>query len=298
MSIEAIDSRRYSGYPHLALIRLGMLVTIERWSVSGIIILGFPRRRSPSALRRQADRLTSAIDNANSAPRTIAIGDVHGCATALRTLIEGLAVQPHDAVVMLGDAVDRGSDSRGVINQLLDLRERCQLTCILGNHEQMLLDALDGLMPVHEWLVHGGAETLDSYGKGQGVNAIDDAHVEFIRSWGDVHECETHFFAHGNYLATRSLDSQPWRDLRWQSLKWHTPGPHRSGKVAVLGHTSNKQGRIANLGHLICIDTYCHGGYWLTALDATQGKVWQSSEAGEFRAGTLPPVQATAVAPR
>jgi serine/threonine protein phosphatase 1 len=242
--------------------------------------------------------LTTASNNSKGAARTIAIGDVHGCATALRTLIEGLKVQPHDAVVMLGDAVDRGSDSRDVINQLLELRTCCQLTCIQGNHEQMLLDALDGLMPVHEWLVHGGAETLDSYGKGRGVNAVEDGHVEFLRSWGDVYETPTHFFAHGNYLATKPLDGQPWRDLRWQSLKWHTPGPHRSGKIAVLGHTSNKQGQIVNLGHLVCIDTYCHGGYWLTALDATNNLVWQSNDEGEFRAAKLPPVQGSVVAQR
>jgi serine/threonine protein phosphatase 1 len=237
--------------------------------------------------------LTGNQHDENRTPRTIAIGDIHGCANALRTLVDGLKIRSDDAVVMLGDAVDRGTDARDVINQLLELSTRCQLVCIQGNHEQMLLDALDGMMPVHEWLVHGGAETLDSYGKGLGVNAIDEEHVEFLRSWGDVYESPTHFFAHGNYLATKPLDAQPWRDLRWQSLKWHTPDPHRSGKIAVLGHTSNKQGQVVNLGHLVCIDTYCHGGYWLTALDATNNLVWQASEEGEFRAGKLPPVQAT-----
>ena len=69
-------------------------------------------------------------------------------------------------------------------------------------------------------------------------------------------------------------------------------GPHCSGKTAVLGHTSNKQGQIVNLGHLVCIDTYCCGGYWLTAFDATTGRVWQANEAGEFRSGELPPIQA------
>jgi serine/threonine protein phosphatase 1 len=231
------------------------------------------------------------------APRIIAIGDVHGCNTALATLLEGMKLRADDAVVMLGDVIDRGPDSRDVIQQLLALGECCQVVCIQGNHEQMLLDAVDGLMPVQEWLVHGGAETLDSYGKGAGLNALDPQHVEFLRSWGDVYECPSHFFAHGNYLATRPLDRQPWRDLRWQSLKWHTPEPHVSGRTAVLGHTSNKQGEIVNLGHLICIDTYCHGGYWLTAFDATTGRVWQSNEAGDFRSHELPAIQAAVAKP-
>ena len=126
------------------------------------------------------------------------------------------------------------------------------------------------------------------------MDALDPEHVEFIRTWGDVYESDSHFFAHGNYLATRPLDRQPWRDLRWQSLKWHTPEPHISGKTAVLGHTSNKQGQVLNLGHLICIDTYCHGVGWLTAFDATTGRLWQSNEQGDFRRNELPPIQTAA----
>src|SRR5262245_2009947 len=102
----------------------------------------------------------------STAPRILAVGDIHGCGAAFRALIEGLQVRPKDTVVMLGDAIDRGPDSRGVIDQLLELRERTNLVCILGNHEQMLLDALEGDIPVQEWLIHGGAQTLDSYGKG------------------------------------------------------------------------------------------------------------------------------------
>jgi serine/threonine protein phosphatase 1 len=231
-------------------------------------------------------------DGVNASPRTIAIGDIHGCNTALATLLDGLKITSADRVIFLGDVIDRGPSSRDVIEQILALRERCRVDCIQGNHEQMLLDVLDGISPLQEWLVHGGAETLDSYGRGRGVDALDPAHVAFLRSFGDVFESPSHFFAHGNYLATKPLSSQPWRDLRWQSLKWHVPEPHVSGKTCVLGHTSNKQGEILNLGHLLCIDTYCHGGLWLTAFDATNELVWQSNEAGQFRAGVLPPVQA------
>jgi serine/threonine protein phosphatase 1 len=230
----------------------------------------------------------------NRAPRIIAIGDIHGCSVALAALVDGLRLGAGDTVVMLGDAVDRGSGSNEVVGQLLELRERTNLVCIQGNHEQMMLDAISGAIPVQEWLYHGGAQTLDSYGRGAGVDGLDAAHLDFIRTWGDVYETDGHFFAHGNYVAARPLDRQPWADLRWQSLKWHTPGPHCSGKTAVLGHTSNKQGQILNLGHLVCIDTYACGGFWLTAFDVTTGRVWQSSESGAFRAGELPPIQSAA----
>lgn len=222
-------------------------------------------------------------------PRTIAIGDIHGCSRALRALLAALAVTERDVVVMLGDAIDRGSDSRGVIEQLLELQKRCRLVPILGNHEQMLLDAVDGEIPLRNWMQYGGDETLDSYGKGAPIDILPAEHVEYIRSWGDWYETPGHFFAHGNYLAERPLAHQPWEWLRWESLRNLLPLQHCSGKTAVLGHTSNKQGELVNLGYLVCIDTYCCGGYWLTALEPETGRVWQANEQGTVRGSLLPP---------
>jgi serine/threonine protein phosphatase 1 len=71
--------------------------------------------------------------------------------------------------------------------------------------------------------------------------------------------------------------------MRWQSLKMMVPGPHVSGKTAVVGHTSLKDGDILNLGHLICIDTYCWGGGWLAALDTTTDQLWQVDRDGGLR---------------
>lgn len=222
------------------------------------------------------------------ASRTIAVGDVHGCAQALAALVEAIDLQPADALVVLGDVVDRGPDSRGALELLIELAARRRVAFILGNHEQMLLDAVDGLMPIQEWLAYGGAATLDSYGKNFGVNGVDPRHIEFLRTWDDYFETPGHFFAHANYLSNWPLASQPWDELRWQSLVDRTPTLHQSGKTAVLGHTSQKDGEILNLGYLVCIDTYCCGGRWLTALDVGTGDVWQSNEAGDIRRGKLP----------
>ena len=221
--------------------------------------------------------------------RTVAIGDIHGCSGALAALTYRLAPKPSDTFVILGDVVDRGPDSRGAIELLLELRQRCEVVCLLGNHEQMLLEAVDGVFPTHEWLIHGGAETLDSYALGAAPRGIDPRHVDFIRTWQDYWEGDSHFFVHGGYAAEHSFAEQPWHDLRWQSLKYLLPGPHASGKTAVVGHTANKWGNIVNLGHLVCIDTYCYGGGWLTALDVGAGEVWQTRSDGMIRRGALPP---------
>ena len=60
-----------------------------------------------------------------------------------------------------------------------------------------------------------------------------------------------------------------------------------SGKTAVVGHTSQKTGEVLDVGHLICIDTYCYGGGWLTAFDATDGRYWQVDREGESRTKPL-----------
>lgn len=223
--------------------------------------------------------------------RTIAVGDIHGCATALKTLLAKLKLTAQDTLVILGDVIDRGPDSRDVLEQLLAVRQSCQLVPILGNHEQMLLDVIDGQMPLQSWLVHGGAETLDSYGVGAALAEMPQEHIDFLCTWGDYHKSADHFFAHGNYLPKKKLSKQPWEEMRWRSLKYFMPGPHHSGRIAVLGHSANKQGKVVNLGHLVCIDTYCHGGEWLTALEPATNKIWQADEAGESRRLELPSVR-------
>jgi serine/threonine protein phosphatase 1 len=216
-------------------------------------------------------------------PRVIAIGDIHGCAVALRAMLDVIQPQPDDTVITLGDCVDRGPDSRGVIEQLLDLREHCQLVPLLGNHEEMMLTHLGGRPQPDSWLLCGGDATVTSYGRLADDSHIPSSHVEFIRSWGDYFEIDTHFFVHGGYHPEQPFSSQKWSMWRWHSLRDMLPAPHVSGKTAIVGHTSQKTGEVLDFGYLMCIDTYCYGGGWLTALDATNGQIWQVDPGGKLR---------------
>src|SRR5262249_57711237 len=74
--------------------------------------------------------------------RTIAIGDIHGCPDALAALIDAVAPGRDDTIVTLGDYIDRGPNSRGVLDRLLRLAGQCRLVPLLRNHEEALLDAL------------------------------------------------------------------------------------------------------------------------------------------------------------
>jgi serine/threonine protein phosphatase 1 len=225
--------------------------------------------------------------------RVIAIGDIHGCAKALRAIIDAICPQRDDTLITLGDCVDRGPESRQVIDELLALRDRCILIALLGNHEEMMLNFLDGIPQPDNWLDVGGMATCKSYSPRLNCREIDPVHVEYIRSWGDCYETKSHFFVHASYEPERPLANQHWQTMRWQSLKFGVPAAHVSGKTAVVGHTSLKDGDVLNLGHLVCIDTYCWGGGWLTALDADAGQIWQVDRDGRLRTdvGPLEPIK-------
>lgn len=230
-------------------------------------------------------RFVAPVDVAPSSmpPRTIAIGDVHGCAAALRAMLGRIEPRVDDTIVMLGDCVDRGPDSRGVIEELLALRERCHLVPLMGNHEEMMLNFLDNRAQPDNWLLCGGQATMDSYREADGKSSVPQAHVDFIRSWVDFLETDAHFFVHGGYHPEQPLGGQRWQMWRWHSLRDMLPGPHVSGKIAVVGHTSQKSGEPLDVGHLNCIDTYCYGGGWLSALEPATGLIWQVDRQGQPR---------------
>ena len=95
--------------------------------------------------------------------RIVVIGDIHGCATALRTLVKVIDPRPEDTVVVLGDVIDWGPDSRSCVQQLIDLADRCRFILVRGNHEEILVAALESQSELRYWLNFGGEETLKSY---------------------------------------------------------------------------------------------------------------------------------------
>jgi len=215
--------------------------------------------------------------------RTIAVGDIHGCSIALRRLVKAIDLRSDDTLVALGDYVDRGIDSRGVLDFLIELAERCRLVPILGNHDEMMLGARQGRSDFKFWLACGGQSALDSYGEKGTLELVPRAHFRFLEKCRAWFETDKHFFVHANYLPDLPLGQQDVHALRWLSLRDHVPPQHVSGKVAVVGHTPQALGEILDIGYLKCIDTGCCSGGWLTALDVGSGQVWQVNERGTVR---------------
>jgi serine/threonine protein phosphatase 1 len=218
-----------------------------------------------------------------AASRTIAIGDIHGCLAAFEALLAAVRPRPDDTIITLGDYVDRGPDCRGTIERLLALGRECRLIPLLGNHEEMMLNVYDGHGELYvDWLLFGGNATLDSYDTMRPED-VPPAHIEFLRACRPIYETEKRFYVHGNYMADVPLSEQPRETLLWDSVKARRPGRHVSGKTAIVGHASQKSGEILDLGYLKCIDTWCYGDGWLTALDVESGEAWQANKSGRMR---------------
>ncbi|TNF50193.1 MAG: serine/threonine protein phosphatase, partial [Deltaproteobacteria bacterium] len=119
------------------------------------------------------------MSNPTSLPkRLLAVGDIHGCLHQLKALMEQVVPSPSDQVVFLGDYVDRGPASFGVIDYLLEFGNTFPSTVFLrGNHEQMFCDYLEGRDPT-AFLINGGTNTLDSYQQA-GMWPIPESHRNF-----------------------------------------------------------------------------------------------------------------------
>lgn len=231
-------------------------------------------------------------------PRTLAIGDIHGYLNALETLVDFVSLKSDDILITVGDYVDLGPDSAGVIEWLIQKFDEGQLVPLRGNHDIMMLDALDDGEWEGGWQSLGGDKTLDSYrrfGFDPEKDGLPERHRRFLESdCRKIHVTDNHFFVHAFAHFRRRLDDQPDHIVYWKKWEsWADPHPHVSGKTMICGHTSQKSGSPRSIGHAVCIDTWVYGKTgWLTCLDVDTGELWQARESGETRMGWLdePPV--------
>ena len=116
-------------------------------------------------------------------PRTYVIGDIHGCAVTMRRLVdEMLRPLPADRIYLLGDLIDRGPDSKGVLDFIFELRERgLSVDSIRGNHEEMYLQAGEDHYYLGLWNANGGPATLASF-QGDGPGDIPQRYRDFLAS--------------------------------------------------------------------------------------------------------------------
>ena len=248
------------------------------------------------------DSKTVALGNSrvDKKTRIYAIGDVHGCLDELKALLALIKSDLKDKpvarhrIIFVGDYVDRGPDSRGVIDLLLKLKKKGKpVTYLCGNHEEKLLRACRQLdsQSLSGFLRYGGMQTLESYGLhpkefratlGKNPKPADFRNLAKLTKkhvgkahYGFLEQLETHthegdyFFCHAGVDPKRKLKKQDARDLIWMRepfLSWNKP----LEKVVVHGHTPHKKPEL--LQHRINTDTSCVYGIALTALILEGGK--------------------------
>lgn len=185
----------------------------------------------------------------------------------------------------MGDYVDRGPDSKGVIDFLIGLSPDLDITFLSGNHEEKFFLANIDQTELAHWLdAWGGGATLESYGPG-GFDDVPSSHWEFLRKNLPYFETDTHIFVHANLEADVDLALQTPFTLMHKKLG--SPEPHQSGKTMICGHNAQKSHAPLNLGHAVCIDTDPGRGGWLTCLDVETGGYWQANFNGDLREGDI-----------
>ena len=243
-----------------------------------------------------ADKSTVKLNKARlpEGMRIYAIGDIHGCRRELKALLKlirkDLKNKPvdHHRLIFVGDYVDRGPDSKGVIDLLIKMKKRgAPVTCLMGNHEEKLIRAFTDIdrRKMSGFTKYGGLETLASYGlEAKTVARIlgdKPGRAEFEKfsrkvrkhlgkkHMGFLAKLKTHtqegdyFFCHAGVNPQRSLAEQEPVDLIWirePFLSWEQP----LEKVIVHGHTPRN--RPQERDHRINIDTACVYGETLTAV--------------------------------
>jgi serine/threonine protein phosphatase 1 len=215
--------------------------------------------------------------------RVYALGDIHGRADLFEVLIEGVeaddaAREPAETtVILLGDLVDRGPDSKGVIDLARDWQARRPVRILMGNHEEMFLEALESDGVLRHFLRYGGRETLLSYPIDQAAYsraelaetramaqaAVPEADLEFIRTFEDQITLGDYLFVHAGIRPGVPLEEQRPSDLRWIR---ETFLAHREsfGPTVVHGHTIFSEPEVRS--NRIGIDTGAYTSGRLTAL--------------------------------
>lgn len=230
--------------------------------------------------------------------RVYAVGDIHGRLDMLRMLVDSIEADDsrrdvaETVMIFLGDLVDRGPDSRGVIDYLIELQERRACRFLLGNHDEIFLKAATGDPKAMRFLTRiGGKEALLSYGLSEADYLSTDfpellqemqrivpaEHVNFLSSFEDLVVIGDYAFVHAGIRPGVDFDRQEVSDLRWirrEFLECRT----MHEKMVVHGHSISPEAVVRS--NRIGIDTGAFASGILTALGLESTDRWFVTASG------------------
>jgi len=196
--------------------------------------------------------------------RFFIIGDIHGCLGMFKSLFDKIDWHPErDALIFLGDYIDRGEDSKGVIDFLIDLRGRSSnIHSLMGNHESLFLKYIEGA-DEELFLLNGGASTLRSY-RSNGSIRIPKDHISFLKSLKIMIEIDDYYIVHAGFKPGIKIREQSPEDCLWIREPF-IYSDYDFGKKIIFGHTPFYSPLL--MDNKIGLDTGAVYGNLLTCLE-------------------------------
>lgn len=215
--------------------------------------------------------------------KSFVIGDIHGCLEELTSLIEHLPIEKRDCLVFLGDYIDRGPDSNGVISYLVQLQRKWdnKFVFLKGNHEDMFLSYL-GLPGAHGdmFLYNGGRATLISYGLSAQIRPPDEilsrippSHLQFLKQLQTCYLIDPFLCVHAGIHPLKMLTEQKEEEMLWIRNEFIF-SRHRLPYTVLFGHTPRKQ-VLLDLPYKIGLDTGLVYGNQLSCFELTEKTLYQ-----------------------
>jgi serine/threonine protein phosphatase 1 len=208
--------------------------------------------------------------------KTFVVGDIHGCLDMLKRLLDIIPWRPgRDRLLFVGDCIDRGPHSRAVVDHILGLiRMDPRVTCLLGNHESMLLDYLAGIDP-DLYIANKGMTTIRDYQSqhppGRGGPLVPPDHMAFYRSLRPLVELDAYYVVHAGFRPGIAIERQSLEDMIWIREPFISSN-YDFGKKVIFGHTPFPRPLL--MENKIGIDTGAVYGNRLTCIELPEERFY------------------------
>jgi len=193
--------------------------------------------------------------------RFFAISDIHGCMMPFYELVvEEIDLKKKDRLILLGDYIDRGEQSKEVIDFIIDLKKSgFNITALTGNHEQMLLDSFDDETNQYLWFMNDGMTTLESFGISD-IRELDKKYLDFFSDLEYYHKSGNFIFVHAGFNDNNPDPFSDRHTMIWECSPVYT-NPLLQGKTIIHGHRPKRlefvRQKISERSSVIPIDTGC-----------------------------------------
>lgn len=184
----------------------------------------------------------------------IAVADIHGCNRTFQKGLQTIGFTKSDTLVICGDFIDRGKDTKGLLDFIINLiKEGYNIIPLIGNHEVFALEAAKNLECYKVWMNNGGIQTLQSYRFNRiendwwkFQNAIPDEHWNFMDNLKTVHEMDDYVFVHAglNFYTSNPITDSNEHDMLWERGIAGFNHKKIGGRTLITGHTPQTKDSI------------------------------------------------------